>query len=179
MKLENSRRDFIKKTTIAGAALSAIPSLALGKVNLKNKEMLKLGLIGVGLRGTNHLRNVLLRDDVLVTAICDIDQARIDLSLDAITKAEKPKPKVFGSNEYDYRNLLEMTDVDAVIISTPWLWHTRMAKESMSAGKYTGLEVSAANTLEECWDLVNVHEKTGTHLKILENENYRRDVMAE
>ncbi len=178
MKLENSRRDFIKKTTIAGAALTTIPSLALGKANFRDKEILKLGLIGVGLRGTNHLRNVLLRDDVEVTAICDIDQARINLSIDAIAKAGKPKPKVFGSNEYDYRNLLEMTDVDAVIISTPWLWHARMAKESMIAGKYTGLEVSAANTLEECWDLVNVHEKTGIHLMILENVNYRRDVLA-
>jgi len=48
----------------------------------------------------------------------------------------------------------------------------------MKAGKYTGLEVSASNTLEECWDLVNTHEQTGTHLMILENVNYRRDVLA-
>ena len=53
-----------------------------------------------------------------------------------------------------------------------------MAKDSMLAGKYTGVEVSAANTMEECWDLVNIHEKTGAHLMILENVNYRRDVMA-
>ena len=48
----------------------------------------------------------------------------------------------------------------------------------MLAGKYTGLEVSAANTMEECWDLVNTHEQTGSHLMILENVNYRRDVLA-
>ncbi|MEX0359882.1 MAG: Gfo/Idh/MocA family protein, partial [Allomuricauda sp.] len=65
-----------------------------------------------------------------------------------------------------------------VIISTPWLWHTRMAVAAMRAGKYTGLEVSAANTLEECWDLVNTHEETGSHLMILENVCYRRDVLA-
>ncbi len=53
-----------------------------------------------------------------------------------------------------------------------------MAKDAMRAGKYTGLEVSAANTMEGCWDLVNVHEETGTHLMILENVNYRRDVLA-
>ncbi len=53
-----------------------------------------------------------------------------------------------------------------------------MAVDAMKAGKYTGLEVSAANTLEECWDLVNTHEATGSHLMILENVNYRRDVMA-
>ena len=90
----------------------------------------------------------------------------------------KKKPKVFSKDEYDYRNLLELQDVDAVIISTPWLWHTRMAKDAMLAGKYAGLEVSAANTMEECWDLVNIHEETGTHLMILENVNYRRDILA-
>ena len=67
------------------------------------------------------------------------------------------------------QNLLDLQEVDAVIISTPWLWHTRMAKDTMLAGKYTGVEVSAANTMEECWDLVNTHEETGTHLMILEN----------
>ncbi len=90
----------------------------------------------------------------------------------------KKKPEVFGRDELDYRNLLELDSIDAVIIATPWLWHTRMAKDAMLAGKYVGLEVSAANTMEECWDLVNTHEQTGTHLMILENVNYRRDVLA-
>ena len=142
------------------------------------EEKLKVAMIGVGLRGTNHLNIVLLRDDVLVTAICDIDPRRITIALDHIKKAGKPKPAIFGDNDYDYRNLLALKEVDAVIISTPWLWHTRMAKDAMQAGKYTGLEVSAANTMEECWDLVNTHEETGTHLMILENVNYRRDVLA-
>tara|TARA_B110000114_G_C15060655_1_gene385241 strand:+ start:8 stop:1000 length:993 start_codon:yes stop_codon:yes gene_type:complete len=53
-----------------------------------------------------------------------------------------------------------------------------MSVDAMNAGKYTGVEVSAANTMEECWDLVNTHEQTGSHLMILENVNYRRDVMA-
>ena len=51
-------------------------------------------------------------------------------------------------------------------------------KTAMLAGKYTGVEVSAANTMEECWDLVNTHEETGAHLMILENVNYRRDILA-
>ena len=54
-----------------------------------------------------------------------------------------------------------------------------MAIASMRAGvPYTGVEVSAANSLEECWDLVNVHEETGKQLMIMENVCYRRDVMA-
>ena len=174
----SSRRDFIKKSAIIGTGLAMSPSLSFGANDPFKDKKLRVGLIGVGLRGTNHLNNVLLRDDVLVTAICDIDPRRIKISLDRIQKSGKKKPKVFGKNDLDYKNLLEMKDVDAVIISTPWLWHTRMAKDAMLAGKYAGLEVSAANTMEECWDLVNTHEQTGTHMMILENVNYRRDVMA-
>jgi len=174
----SSRRDFIKKSAIIGTGLAMSPSLSFGATDPFKDKKLKVGLIGVGLRGTNHLNNVLLRDDVIVTAICDVDPRRIKIALDRVDKAGKKKPKVFGNNDLDYRNLLELKDVDAVIISTPWLWHTKMAKDSMLAGKYTGLEVSAANTMEECWDLVNTHEQTGSHLMILENVNYRRDVMA-
>ncbi|NAS32268.1 Gfo/Idh/MocA family oxidoreductase [Flavobacteriaceae bacterium R38] len=178
MDVKKSRRDFIKKSALIGAGISIAPGLAFANKKQEKKEKLKLGLIGVGLRGTNHLNNVLLRDDVTVTAICDIDEGRIAISLKAIEDKGFPKPKVFGKNDYDYKNLLDLKDVDAVIISTPWLWHARMAKNAMLAGKYTGIEVSAANTMEECWDLVNTHEKTGTHLMILENVNYRRDILA-
>ncbi|MEM7187633.1 MAG: Gfo/Idh/MocA family oxidoreductase [Bacteroidota bacterium] len=174
----SSRRDFVKKTALVGTGLALAPSLSFGAATTTTKERLKVGLIGVGLRGTNHLNNCLLRNDVDITAICDIDGRRNTIALDLIAKAGKKKPKVFAANEYDYRNLLELKEVDAVIISTPWLWHTRMAKDAMLAGKYAGLEVSAANTMEECWDLVNTHEKTGTHLMILENVCYRRDIMA-
>lgn len=174
----NERRNFLKKTAIAGAGIAVVPSVTFGMNTSKKSDLVRVGVIGVGLRGTNHLNNLLRRDDVVVTAICDVDSNRTDLALEAIAKAGKKKPKVFGKNDKDYLNLLELVDVDAVVISTPWLWHTRMAVDSMRAGKYTGLEVSAANTLEECWDLVNTHEETGSHLMILENVNYRRDVLA-
>lgn len=174
----SSRRDFIKKSAIVGAGITLAPNLSFGANPISKKSKLNVALIGVGLRGTNHLNNVLHRDDVNVTAICDVDPKRITIALGRVAKAGKKKPKVFGKDDLDYRNLLELKEVDAVIIATPWLWHTRMAKDAMLAGKYTGLEVSAANTMEECWDLVNTHEKTGTHMMILENVNYRRDVLA-
>jgi|TARA_B110000093_G_scaffold134440_1_gene143923 predicted dehydrogenase len=174
----NSRRNFIKKTALTGAGISLLPAVTFAANLPTFKQKLKLAFIGVGLRGTNHLSNALLRKDIIITAICDIDAKRTDISLQKIKDAGGIKPKVFGKSEYDYRNLLALKEVDAVIISTPWLWHTKMAVDSMKAGKYTGLEVSAANTLEECWDLVNTHEETGSHLMILENVNYRRDILA-
>jgi predicted dehydrogenase len=174
----SSRRDFVKKTAIIGTGLALAPGLSFGSTLNISSERLKIGLIGIGLRGINHLNNLLMRDDVQITAICDIDERRNTIALEMIAKAGYKKPKVYAIDEYDYQNLLELPEVDAVIISTPWLWHTRMAKDAMLAGKYTGLEVSAANTMEECWDLVNTHERTGTHLMILENVCYRRDIMA-
>jgi len=173
----NSRRDFVKQSAILGTGLALVPQLTLAS-NDNPKDNLNVGLIGVGLRGTNHLRNLLQRKDIAVTAICDIDPNRIRIAQDHIAKAGFKAPKVFDKDEQDYLNLLELEQLDAVIISTPWLWHTRMAVAAMKAGKYTGVEVSAANTLEECWDLVNTHEETGSHVMILENVNYRRDILA-
>ncbi|CAN0592608.1 unnamed protein product, partial [Ectocarpus sp. 12 AP-2014] len=174
----STRRKFIKRTSVLGTGIALAPHLIHGYFNTSSLDKLNIGMIGVGLRGTHHLENLLLRKDVNITAICDIDPDRIDVSLKAIENAKAIKPKVFNKDEYDYRNLLALKEVDAVIISTPWLWHTRMTKDAMLAGKYAGVEVSAANTLEECWDLVNTHEQTGIHMMILENVNYRRDVMA-
>ena len=173
----NKRRNFLKKTAVATAGLAVAPNLAWASNTLVDKK-LNIGLIGVGLRGTNHLSNLLQREDVNIKAICDIDPKRITIAEELIAKAGFSSPKVYGKDDYDYRNLLDKNNIDAVIIATPWLWHTRMAVDAMKAGKYTGLEVSAANTMEECWDLVNTHEATGTHVMILENVNYRRDIMA-
>lgn len=172
-----TRRKFIKDTAAVGAGVFFSPLLVKGAVFPK-KEKLKVGLIGVGLRGVNHLNNLLLRDDVLITAICDIDSNRLDLAKKLILDAGGNSPLLYGKNEDDYRNLLDSKEVEAVIIATPWLWHTRMTVDAMQAGVFAGVEVSAANTLEECWDLVNTHEETGTHMMILENVNYRRDIMA-
>jgi len=135
-------------------------------------------MIGVGGRGRNHLRNLLQRDDVLVPAICDIDPEAIEKSQSMIRQAGQTPAAVYDRDEYAFLSLLERQDIEGVIISTPWLWHTKMAVAAMESGKYAGVEVSAANTIEECWDLVDTSESTGTSLMILENVCYRRDVMA-
>lgn len=171
-----SRRKFLGNTAVLGTGILMAPSFTYGAYSKNDK--LNVGMIGVGLRGTNHLQNMLLRKDVNITAVCDIDPARITIAKDLISKSGGIVPKIFGSSEFDYKNLLGLKEVDAVVIATPWLWHTRMAVDAMKAGKYAGLEVSASNTLEECWDLVNTHEQTGTHMMILENVNYRRDILA-
>ncbi|MGI9547678.1 MAG: Gfo/Idh/MocA family protein [Flavobacteriaceae bacterium] len=173
-----TRRDFVRNVSAFGIGTVVLPNTAVGFSASAKSEKLKVGIIGLGLRGTAHLKNLLLRDDLIVTALCDTDPSRIDIAQDLIRKNGEKAPKSFGKNEYDYRNLLELKEVDAVIIATPWSWHVPMSVDSMNASKYTGVEVSAAMTLEGCWELVKAHESTGSNLMILENVNYRRDVLA-
>lgn len=174
--MDNSRRSFIKKGIAGTISVSMLPQFSFSQSIQKKK--IKLGFIGVGLRGTSHLRNALYRDDIEIPAICDIDPERITIAQELITKNGHPKAEAYSDGELAYKKLLQREDIDGVIIATPWLWHTRMAVDTMLAGKYAGVEVSAANTLEECWDLVNTFEKTKTPVMILENVCYRRDVMA-
>ena len=135
-----SRRDFIRTGSAAGIGLSLLsfPTILMGKDDRK----VKMGLIGVGLRGRNHLNLLLRRADVELVAICDIDANSLAKSQEMIKKAGKNSVKEFTGSETAYLKLLEQ-DIDGVIIATPWLWHTRMAVDTMNAGKYAGVEVSA------------------------------------
>lgn len=173
---DKTRRSFIKNAALAGGGLAVLPSSSLFSQDTATKA--RLGFIGVGLRGQNHLDLALRRNDVEVVAICDVQQRMIDMSMARIKKAGKQMPTVILEGPYGYRKMLENPDIDAVIIATPWEWHTVMSIDSMNAGKYVGCEVITGMTLEECWQLVHTSERTGMPLMMLENVCYRRDVMA-
>jgi hypothetical protein len=174
--LDSSRRSFIKQAAMTATGLSLLPSTSLFSQDRNAK--VRLGFIGVGLRGQNHLDLALMRNDVEVVAICDIQQRMIDRSKERIKKAGKPMPAVIMDGPYGYRKLLENKDIDAVIIATPWEWHTVMCIDAMNAKKWVGCEVITGTTVEECWELVHTSERTGMPLMMLENVCYRRDVMA-
>lgn len=171
-----TRRNFIKATSLTGIGLTILPS---GVLYSKPKDdVVRVGLIGVGLRGQNHLDLLLRREDVEVVSICDVQQRMMDMTKDKIKKSGKPMPQVILDGPYGYRKMLENKDIDAVIISTPWEWHTVMCLDAMNAGKYTACEVMTGATIDECWQLVHASERTGMPLMMLENVCYRRDVMA-
>lgn len=174
--MKSSRRAFIKTTAVSSLGFTLLPSSVVFAT--EREPIVKLGFIGVGLRGQDHLELALRRSDVQVLAICDVQQHMIDKSLQLISKAGKPKPQVIIDGNYGYRKLLENKDIDAVIIATPWEWHTIMCLDAMNAKKYVGCEVITGTTLEECWQLVRTSEQTGMPLMMLENVCYRRDVMA-
>lgn len=170
------RRDFIKKNMVASLGLAVTPSV----LNLKipADEKVRLGFIGTGGRGIWLLRLALGRDDVEVNGVCDIKEEAANNAAKIVTDTGRKKPGIYSGSKESFRQLIARDDLDGIVIATPWLWHTPMAVAVMKAGKYAAVEVPAATTEEECWDLVNTYEETGMPCMILENVCYRRDVMA-
>jgi predicted dehydrogenase len=171
------RRNFIKNTGMAGMALgfslSGIQAFAAEKMS-----KVRLGIIGVGLRGQNHLEMMLQREDVDIIALADPDARMMGDALKLIAQSGKKAPVTFQNGNYDYKQLLKRTDIDAVLIATPWEWHIPMAIDALNAGKIPGVEVCGAIKLQDCWDIVNASEKTGLPVMMLENVCYRRDILA-
>ena len=170
------RRNFIAKSLVYTSGAALLPHMSQGQSIQQTK--VRLGFIGVGLRGQNHLEMALYRDDVEVVAICDIDPNAIQIAQKMITDKGRKAAATYQMGDHDFENLAKRSDIDGVVIATPWEWHVPMALEVMKQGKYAGVEVSATVTLKESWDLVNMYERTGSHCMILENVCFRRDVMA-
>ncbi len=170
------RRTFVKNTALATAAIGLHPFQRFAS-SPENK--VRLAFIGVGLRGQAHLDNALRRSDVDVVAICDIDERMLGMATNIIKKSGKAMPKVFKGDVYFYRKMLEMKNIDAIIIATPWEWHTPMIVDSLQAGiKYVGTEVVLGITMDDHWKVVHEVEKQKAHVMMLENACYFRDVLA-
>lgn len=175
-----TRRDWLKTTAANSAAIGLITSEAAAgntqpKVNsmigvpFEKHQTVRLGIIGVGERGSEMLGEWLAVEGVQVTALCDIDQARITKAVARVEKAGQKTPAVFTKGERDFENLCKRDDVDFIYIATPWDWHVPMAVAAMKGGKHCGVEVPAAMTVAECWALVNASEQTRRHCLIMEN----------
>jgi predicted dehydrogenase len=171
-----NRRTFVKNTGLITAGFAILPT---AKIFAAADPVVRLGFIGVGLRGQNHLDNALQRKDVNVVAICDIDEKMLERASNLFKKAGKPMAKVFKGDVNAWKKMLELKELDAVIISTPWEWHAPMIIGSLEAGiKYVGTEVMLGITLQDHWDVVKAAEQHNAHVMMLENVCYRRDVMA-
>lgn len=175
MSKKINRRDFIKTTATASAAATVMPtSLFSSQAN----KRVKMGFMGTGMRGQWVLMLAAKYPEVDIPAICDIDDGMIESALQILKDAGKPEPHVYKNGPEDFLNMVQNETLDGVYIATPWEWHHPMAIAAMKNGMHVGTEVPAALTVDDCWDLVNVSERTGKLCMIMENVCYRRDVMA-
>jgi len=189
-----NRREFIR-TAAQSAAVLGSAAVISGCVTANNNEtpilkkqgesvmglavpkmdVVRVGFIGVGQRGAGHVKHYCHLEGVEIKAICDTDQIVIDSAVEYVYKQGFKKPDVYTGSDNSYRELLARKDIDIVIIATPWKWHTPMSVATMESGKHAFVEVPAATTLEECWQLVNTAERTQKNCMMMENVNYGRE----
>lgn len=135
-------------------------------------DKFRLGVIGLGMRGMMHLKDILTeRDDTVVTAVSDLYEDRMAEAIEAC----KEKKGWSVAAESDYRRLIERDDVDVVCIFSAWENHIPAAVYAMDHGKQVCMEVGGAYTLQDCFDLVDAYKRTGIHCMMLENCCYDRN----
>jgi predicted dehydrogenase len=158
MDTEISRRKFIE--TGAASLGMALAGNASGQAASDAQKTVRVAVVGTGKRGTGLLGTMLTMTGLSFPALCDINAENLARAQELVVKAGHPKPEGYTGSDHAYEKLMARGDLDAVIIATYWQWHTPMAVSAMKNGKYAGVEVPAAITLEQCWDLVNTHERT-------------------
>jgi predicted dehydrogenase len=149
-EIKNFRRDFIKKSAIAAASFTIVPRFVLGgKGYLAPSDQLTKGIIGVGGMGRNHIPY----GNTKVVAICDVDQNH----LQNVSKMLNNGAKTFS----DYRELIQLPEVDIVHIATPPHWHGIMAADAARAGKDIWCEKPMTHTIGEGKRVVEAVQQHG------------------
>lgn len=137
----------------------------------------RVGFIGLGMRGKGAVNRFMAIEGTEIVALCDLEQDNLDGTQAYIEKQNRPKAVEYIGDD-SWKQLCERDDIDLVYICTDWLTHTPMAVYAMEHGKHVAIEVPAATTVDECWQLVNTAEKTRKHCMMLENCCYDRFELA-
>jgi hypothetical protein len=172
-----NRKEFVCRSGMAAAAVALSPVTSVLAQPAQTK--VRVAIIGVGMRGQNHLDLLLRRSDVAITAICDVDAGMLASAKKMIQESGKKSPAIYTGDAYAWKKMLDAKGIDAVVIATPWEWHKEMIIGALETGvPYVGTEVMLGITLQDHWDVVKAAERTKGHVMMLENVCYRRDVMA-
>ena len=131
-------------------------------------EVVRIGIIGIGMRGSDAVGRLSYIDGVEIVAICDKYPERLAGAQKTLASLNRPKAKEY-SGEEGWKALCESNDVDLIYTCTPWPLHTPIAVYAMNHGKHAATEVPAALTLDQCWQLVETSERTRKHCMMLEN----------
>lgn len=132
-------------------------------------DTVKVGFIGLGMRGPGAVERMLNIEGAEVVALCDIEPARCDSVQSMILRAGAPAADIYTGSDSAWRELVARPDLDLIYVATDWKNHARMGLAAMEAGKHVAIEVPAAMSLDEIWDLVNTSERTRKHCMMLEN----------
>ena len=188
------RRNFLLSGTVEAAALSGLSCASAGVAKAPEKDVnmtppprrgesvqnlhapgmdqVRIGMIGLGNRGSRAVGRLNRIEGAEIVAFCDIRKEMLDNVQRKMDMDGKTNPVSYGSHETDWQNMCQRDDIDLVYICTPWLQHTPQAVYAMRHGKHVAVEVPAALTIEDCWNLVDTSEETQRHCMMLENVCY-------
>ena len=130
--------------------------------------IVRVAFIGLGKRGKEAVNDLIYVDGIQLVAFCDLSTDNVQKAQQILqthgkhTAIEYTKPD-------DWKEICERSDIDLIIVCTQRDLHTPIAVYAMQCGKHVAIEVPAANTIDECWQLVNAAEQTRRHCIMLEN----------
>lgn len=142
--MNTNRRNFIKNTAVAAAAVSVAPTIL--NACASPSEKVTVALIGCRSMGWSDLDTFLKQENVECAALCDVDSKILEERAAEVEKRTGKRPQIFG----DFRKILENKDIDAVIIGTPDHWHAIMMMMALEAGKHVYVEKPMGHSIEEC-----------------------------
>ena len=181
-----SRRDFLANAGLAAMALaaggcaSARPKIggagAMSNFVAPPLARVRVGVVGVGSRGTYALKRLAFMPGVEIAAFCDIDEAAMKRCREFLAQKKLPPAREF-LGPVAYRDLCQWDGVDVVYACVPWKLHAPVALAAMRADKHAFVEVPATMDVDSCWELVETSEKTRRHCMMLENCCYGENEM--
>jgi predicted dehydrogenase len=161
MNKKYDRRQFVNLST--GGTIPTVNSVPekASTGNMPQGRPLRIGFVGIGGRGSYHLNCALGIEGVEVPAICELKPVRLYQAKRWVEEAGLPTPKMYDRGPTDFLRLCEQEDLDLIVCCTPWEFHTPVAVAAMKTNKNCITEVPLCITLEQAWEIVETHEKTG------------------
>lgn len=141
-------------------------------------DKVRIGIIGMGNRGSSLLEMLQLMIEngtAEIAAFADINPEKLTKATEKLSAWQKKKPKTYGVSDRDWENLVKQDDVDLVLVTTPWEWHTEMALFAMNNGKHVATEVPMSYSMSDCWEIITTAERTKKHCIMLENCCYNEE----
>lgn len=156
-----------------GTIVTQIPERAAGQASVlgltaPRMKKVRVAFVGLGMRGPGAVLRFAHIPGVEVVALCDFEAQRAE-KCQKFLRDQGLAPADIYSGETGYQELCKRPDIDLVYVATDWDHHFPVAKCAMENGKHTAIEVPSAMNLDECWQLVDLSEKTRKHCMILEN----------
>ena len=132
-------------------------------------DTVRVAFIGLGMRGPGAVERFTKIPGTRIVALCDVEKERVDSTQAILTRAGLPEAAAYWGSTDSWKKLVDRDDIDLVYVVTDWVSHYPIAKRAMEKGKHVAVEVPAALSLDEIWDLINTSERTRRHCMMLEN----------